>query len=598
MTRTTNLLANVALVLGAWCLLPTPAAADQPALATQLRRPVALQLAADGKLLYTANRVSGTLSVIDLAKRQVVAEHQIGRQLSDLESAGPGRLVATDEAAHELIVLRVNGADVSVLQRVAVPPYPVRVALAGTERAYVSSLWSRRLAEIDLGQAGDSQQQAGAARLTRTLDLDFAPRQLLLVRDNRVLIVGDAFGGQLTLVDCDKFVATASRKFPAHNIRGLAVSADGRMLVVAHQMLNDLATTVRNDVHWGLLMSNDLRWLQLEAVLTDGEKFYDGGHMHPVGIPGQGGADPGEVAVAVNGRVVVPLAGADQIVFGYESDFGMRRASVGRRPVAALVNDDGSQALVANMFDDSISVVDLKEGDEAARISLGPQPELTIAQRGELLFYDGRLAHDRWMTCHSCHTDGHTNGLLNDNFSDESFGAAKRVLTLLGVAQTGPFAWNGENKELAEQIHKSVRSTMRGRSDYETVEGPSEKQSAQLIAYLETLQPPPPLDAVRGEQDDEAVARGAALFKTSGCVRCHRAPLYTTPRTYDVGLEDKLGNRKFNPPSLRGVSQRGPYFHDNRAATLADVIGKHRHQLRRELSESEQQDLLAFLRSL
>ena len=53
-----------------------------------------------------------------------------------------------------------------------------------------------------------------------------------------------------------------------------------------------------------------------------------------------------------------------------------------------------------------------------------------------------------------------------------------------------------------------------------------------------------------------------------------------------------------NPPSLRGVGQRGPYFHDGRAATLEDVFGNFGHQLKGELTPKQQADLLAFLRSL
>src|SRR2546429_167098 len=84
----------------------------------------------------------------------------------------------------------------------------------------------------------------------------------------------------------------------------------------------------------------------------------------------------------------------------------------------------------------------------ARRIPLGPQPELSLAERGELLFYDARLSHDGWFSCHSCHTDGHSNGLLNDNLGDGSFGAPKRVLSLLGVRDTGPWAWNGTMPDL------------------------------------------------------------------------------------------------------------------------------------------------------
>jgi cytochrome c peroxidase len=65
-----------------------------------------------------------------------------------------------------------------------------------------------------------------------------------------------------------------------------------------------------------------------------------------------------------------------------------------------------------------------------------------------------------------------------------------------------------------------------------------------------------------------------------------------------VGIHDKQGNTQFNPPSLRGVSQRGPYFHDNRAETLEAVFRDVGHQLDRDLSDAELRDLIAFLNRL
>ena len=52
---------------------------------------------------------------------------------------------------------------------------------------------------------------------------------------------------------------------------------------------------------------------------------------------------------------------------------------------------------------------------------------MTAADRGERLFFDGRLSHDGWLSCQSCHTDGHTNNALADTLGDGSFGAAKRL---------------------------------------------------------------------------------------------------------------------------------------------------------------------------
>jgi YVTN family beta-propeller protein len=293
-----------------------------------------------------------------------------------------------------------------------------------------------------------------------------------------------------------------------------------------------------------------------------------------------------------SGLAVVVMAGADQAAVGRESDFTPRRIAVGRRPTALVISDDGRFAYVANSFDDSISVLDLEREENVATISLGPQSELSLADRGELLFYDGRLSHDGWMSCHSCHTDGHSNGMLNDNQSDGSFGAPKRVLSLLGVSDTAPYAWNGQMNDLTAQIRSSIINTM------QRSEAPSEEDVQALAAYLHTLEPPPSLERLRGADDPSAIARGQQIFERQKCNRCHAPPTYTSAQAFDVGLEDSQGNRRFNPPSLRGVGQRGPYFHDNRAATLEDVFQVHGHQVPNGIAEGELTDLLAFLRSL
>jgi cytochrome c peroxidase len=253
---------------------------------------------------------------------------------------------------------------------------------------------------------------------------------------------------------------------------------------------------------------------------------------------------------------------------------------------------DGEHAYVANTFGDSISVVELKQREITREISLGLMPEPSLVDRGELLFFDASLSHDSWMSCHSCHTDGHTNGHVNDNFSDRSFGAAKRVLSLLGGHDTAPFAWNGQVPTLEQQIRNSITHTMQGERM------PSDRQVAALAAYLTSLPLPPPLDVARGVRDEAARHRGGQLFHELRCDQCHAPPLYTTPKAYDVRIHDKQGNTHFNPPSLRGVSQRGPYFHDNRAASLEAVFREEAHQLERELSANELRDLIAFLNSL
>ncbi len=265
---------------------------------------------------------------------------------------------------------------------------------------------------------------------------------------------------------------------------------------------------------------------------------------------------------------------------------------VERRPTAVAADAESKFVFVANTFDDTISIVSLEEREEIDTISLGKQPTLSLADRGERLFYNALLSHDGWMSCNSCHADGHTNGLLNDNLSDGSFGAPKRVLSLLGHSNTAPFAWSGSAPTLKEQINNSLTKTM------QADEPPTDEQVAALAAYVETLEAPPSIDTVRGVLNQKSVERGRALFNKLECANCHAAPTYTTPDTYDVGLDDKQGNRKFNPPSLIGVGQRGPYFHDSRATSLEAVFSEYKHQLGKELEPSELGELISFLRSL
>ena len=92
--------------------------------------------------------------------------------------------------------------------------------------------------------------------------------------------------------------------------------------------------------------------------------------------------------------------------------------------------------------------------------------------------------------------------------------------------------------------------------------------------------------------------RGREVFGRQGCGGCHAPPAYTSGKTYDVGLADEAGNTAFNPPSLRGVGQGGPYFHDGRAVTLEEVFTRHRHQLKEGVKDEEVKDLLRFLETL
>jgi cytochrome c peroxidase len=265
------------------------------------------------------------------------------------------------------------------------------------------------------------------------------------------------------------------------------------------------------------------------------------------------------------------------------------RVSVGQGPEALAIV--GDRIYATEKFDDSIAALDLA-GSKIDRIRLMSDRSLTPVERGEIAFFDARHSLEGWYSCHSCHSYGHTSGRLNDNFTDGSFGTPKRVLSLRGTGDTGPWAWNGQMKTLEEQTRNSIKSTMQGSKS------PRPEVVSDLVAYLKSLPPAPSLRTARGESDPAIEKRGRKIFVREKCASCHAPPTYTTPKTYDVGLVDEVGGKLFNPPSLRGVSQGGPHFHDGRAATLEDVFAKHRHELSRPLEPGELADLVYYLRGL
>lgn len=558
----------------------------------RLRRPVGL-VAVD-EWLFVANGRSGTVSVVNPSRQTVVNEVAVGSRLSDLAAAGDGRyLLATDEEKHRLVLLERRGSELNAVRSLDVARFPVSVLVgADGKECTIASLWSRRLTFVELQVPRGGRDSGPGLSVSEVVDLPFAPRVQCLIGDGGRLVVADAFGGRFAVVDVRRQELVAVHSLPGHNIRGLAVSPDGRELLVSHQILNDEESTTEDNVFWGGVMLNVVRSIPLDELLAaDRQKGPSDGTIHPLGQPGSATGDPADILVTAGKQTIVALAGVDELAVRFTPLEPYIRRKVGRRPTALTVAPDGRFAYVANSFGDSISVLDLQTRRVTGEISLGPPPELTLADRGERLFYDARLSLNGWFSCHSCHTDGHTNGRLNDNFGDDYFGEPKRILSLLGTRDTGPWAWNGGAQTLARQIEKSIKVTMQGGA-------PDDATVRALNEYLLTLRPPPSLAEARSTRDRDAIERGRTVFTRQGCASCHTPPTYTSPDVYDVGIHDKRGTTEFNPPSLRGLSQRGPYFHDNRAGRLEDVFTKHRHGLDGELSRKELDDLLAFLRDL
>lgn len=579
--------------LAATCLTIVLAAshaqAAHPTLRLQHRRPAALALLDEGRSLCVANRRSGTVSLVDIEQRSVT-EKQIGQQLSDVVLLpGSNDLLVSDFAGASVIVLRHTAGRVDVVDRIDVASWPVSIAVNETgEFSCVASLWSRRLTILQ--RSPSKNADSNVVRWKHQIDLPFAPRAMQFV-DATHVVVADSFGGRFVVVDCADGRVTASHELPVHNIRDMTLADDGRLYVTCQQ-LDPRGYTSSEDIHWGILMENKVLAISIESLMNADDNQSLSVEGIALGGPGDGAGDPDVVLVTAD-RLLVTLAGTDELAIVDRVGVREIRIPTGSRPIGMVLDEDSNRAFVVNALSDSVSVIDLSKNQKTDSISLGPSPAAGSVERGELAFFNARLSFENWMSCQSCHTDGHTNNGLADTLGDGEFGDAKRVPTLRGVWSTGPWAWNGSQHLLHSQIRQSLSSTMHHRADDEDL-------ITDLTAYVSQLERVPSLLVARDQSPHPTVGyKAREVFESVGCSKCHNGfTSYTTDGTFDVGLQDLHGNSRFNPPSLSGVSQRDRLFHDGRARSLEDVFSRFGHPGIDVLAESDRKIVIEFLKAL
>ena len=92
------------------------------------------------------------------------------------------------------------------------------------------------------------------------------------------------------------------------------------------------------------------------------------------------------------------------------------------------------------------------------------------------------------------------------------------------------------------------------------------------------------------------------------CASCHiggsgtdnnNGKLHAASETgVDSAYAARTANRAYRTTPLRGLWQHPPYFHDGSAATLTDVVSHYNQVRTLNLTASQQQDLVEYLKSL
>lgn len=269
------------------------------------------------------------------------------------------------------------------------------------------------------------------------------------------------------------------------------------------------------------------------------------------------------------------------------------------------------------------------------------QPKELVAL-GKKLYMDTRFSKSGKMSCNTCHnvstfgvdneptSPGHE-GKRGGRNSPSSFNAS------LHIAQF----WDGRAADVETQAlgpvlnpiemgmasASAVEKVIEGDKEYQALfkaAFPSEKTPINFAnfgkaigSFERTLVTPSRYDAfAKGDASALTSEEKAGLkkFMESGCTACHMGSTFGGTMFQKLGLvkpyESKdLGRYEvtkneadkmiFKVPSLRNVSETGPYFHDGSVKDLPTAVKlMGTHQLGRDLSDEDIQSIMTFLKSL
>ncbi len=534
-------------------------------------RSAAIAVTPDGARVVVANPESSSVTIVDATTRQTLEETGIACTPQTLTLAGNRTLVACRDGS----VMIVG----ELRRKVGVELYGI---VSDGARLFVSDYGAAAVRVLD----GDTLQPI-ASIATET-----HPRGLAL--EGKTLYVTHFRSGRISAIDTDSLTVT----------RVIATEADAN-LTQAISIRDDRAyvpQTRANATNPALLFDTTVFPVVSVVDLASGaniprDRFSIDVIDKPVNMPID--------AVATStGRLYVVHAGSDDVtVIDLATRRSLAHIEVGANPRSIVLAPDERTVWVSNALAGTVSVIDTTTNAVTDTIAVTTIPLPPDILNGKILFNTTSrttLAKDQWISCATCHFEGGTDG-RTWFFRD----GPRNTPPLFGVLATLPMHWSGDLDEL-QDVEETIRVVQAGSGlihgatdickpacDTSPPTSGRSQDLDDLAAFMAHVKAPR-----REPQASAAITRGESIFAAIDCASCHPAPLYTDRRKHDVGTGTELerkGNR-FDTPSLRGLFDTAPYFHDGSAATLHDVLARHGNTS--TLSAQEREDLVAFLNAI
>jgi len=551
------------------------------------RGPSALAFSRDGARLYVAEQDENDVAVLDTASRAVVAHIPSGgEQPTALALAADGNtLVVANTFSGVVAVLDIDKR--SVRARIPLLGEPNAVALDGAGPAFVSLGQVDQVAVIDIA----------AARVTARIGVGRSPRTLLFLPDG-TLLCANRIGGSISRIDAADCRETARIAMPATNLRGMALSADGRRLIVTGQQPHNDVPTDRPEGVW----SNVLLSVRMSGLSASVERVI------PLDAPGRGAADPCGVTLDAAGKTAfATLSGAHELIAvpldaAPAPAVPLSRTHVGANPRAIALRPGAAEIWVGNHLGSSLTVVgrapDGSKSDAPALMRLvdlgAPTPSPNRRLQGRFFFTSAHVVRGRRFSCDSCHPEGGTDGLSWKLAHVKEPPKVRNSRDLRGaLLLTAPYGWTSREEDFEAFVEDEVTGLLKTR----LLRHPEVHALWDLVN--ESPLPPNPYRGPDGSLTAQA-QRGERLFSgEAGCTACHAGEMRGgTKRRAWIGTTTP--GVLLDVPHLVGAYESAPYLHDGRAATLEEVFTKynpqHRHGHADALTPAELADVLEFVR--
>ena len=155
----------------------------------------------------------------------------------------------------------------------------------------------------------------GAARVLAVYSLPFPPGAMVRCPDGRV-VVADAFGSRLAVLTIGDVPRTRTWTVDGVNLSGLAVSGDGKEVLIVHMAQTDTVPITAANIDRGAVLSSALSAVRIADFAGEPEPD-EHLPMRTLALDGpvHGAADPSALAVSADGTtVLISLAGAHQVL--------------------------------------------------------------------------------------------------------------------------------------------------------------------------------------------------------------------------------------------------------------------------------------------